>query len=203
MPPSTRAYGCLLSQLVIRSVIYSISLHVRFGWYLHESCWVEGWQLRHRLADTGKSNWAGGWAAGYHSWHLKAWSSPGAALLTNHGWSQWSVSELLVPLFPNWIWSRGIYVVASFSNPWFIPGSFCASLAAVHVTLALQNLWHGESFRCYFNKPEQHPEGKPFQASHSTGGCRQSCPRVSPQGLQQENVTNKSHCKLLLFTMTS
>lgn len=85
-------------------------------------------------------------------------------------------------------------------------GSFLAvsvSLPAVRVSLALQNLWHGESFRCYFNKPEQHPEGKPFQASHSAGGCCQSCSQVSPLGLQQENVTNKSHSKLLLFTMTS
>lgn len=123
MPLSTRAYGCLLSQLVIRSALFPSTSALDATWMNHV-----GWKadsLDTSLLTQEKSNWAGGWAAEYHSLHLEAWSSPGVSLLTNCGWSQRSVSELLVPLFPNWIWSWGTYVAASFSNPWFIPGCFC------------------------------------------------------------------------------
>lgn len=32
--------------------------------------------------------------------------------------------------------------------------------------------------------------------------CCQSCPQVFPQGPPQDNKVNKSHCEILLFTMT-
>lgn len=117
------------------------------------------------------------------------------------------------PLFPNWIWSLWICLAVSFSDPcsrtvwqmgtgscltWFIPGfllectsTSCAyhhpDTASLSITLTNQN-------GCL----KQSLPGLPTVLR----SCCQSCPQVFPQGPPQDNKVNKSHCEILLFTMT-